>query len=51
MGSFLNLAKQLWRYLNLQDLRGKKTRLKKELTYLKWHQKEDFLHYSGNEHS
>ena len=51
---FLNLAKQFWRYLNFSAPKSRTflDKTYKEVTYLKWHQKEDFrmvfLQFSGN---
>ena len=42
---FLNLAKRFWRYFNFSAQKNGffQTRLKRELTLLKWQQKEDFF--------
>ena len=57
-GYFLNLTKWFWRYLNFSaPNKGvfSDRYFKRELTYLKWHQKEEFwwavLPFSGNKHS
>ena len=49
---FKNLAKVFQRYLHFSAQKNGffETRLKRELTYLRWHQK-DFLQFSRNKHS